>query len=370
MSLFKRGAVWWAYFHVDGVRHQRSTGTGNRRHAERILQQMKDDAALARHGLPRADPDLTFGGLAARFIANASPRPHHLDRLKHLLPFFADRRVASITKPLVREYREHRHAQKRMADATINRDVSVLRHLLYWAVDEGLIAANPLARVKLAPERRSPKPVLTVEEERKLLAAAPPHLRELAVLALETGMRRGELFAQRWEHVDLARNVLQVSRSKTAGGDGREIPLSGRALAVLQPRTRGSGLVFEYRKRGLGTVKTAWKSTIRRAAVRHVRFHDLRHTFNTRLLEAGVLPDVRKALMGHSSGGGVHALYTHTELPLKRKAIAALERWWQEQSSALEQNERPEQTKEEANERAGEDEHVKRPEAVEETDAS
>lgn len=369
MSLFKRGAVWWAYYYVDGVRHQRSTGTGNRRHAERILQHLKEDAALARHGLPRADPDLRFGALAARFIANAGPRPHHLDRLKHLLPYFADTRLAAITKPLVREYRQHRHAQKRMADATINRDVSVLRHLLYWAVDEGLLAANPLARIKLAAERRSPKPVLTVAEERKLLAAAPAHLQELAVVALETGMRRGELFAQRWEHVDLARGVLAVTRSKTVEGEGREIPLGGRALGVLTPRSQARGLVFQYRDHGLGTVKTAWKSALRRAELRHVRFHDLRHTFNTRLLEAGVLPDVRKALMGHSSGGGVHALYTHIELPLKRKAIAALERWWQEQSSALNPNEQP---KEDTHERAGQavGEPVPRPETLEETDAS
>jgi integrase len=58
-----------------------------------------------------------------------------------------------------------------------------------------------------------------------------------------------------------------------------------------------------------------------------VRFHDLRHTFNTRLLEAGVLQEVRKALMGHTSGQGVHGVYTHIELPLKRQAIAQLEAW-------------------------------------------
>jgi hypothetical protein len=180
MSLYRRGQVWWAYFYVDGVRHQHSTGTSNRRLAVRIEQKLQEEAALTRHNLPLADPDMTFGALAARFIANAGPRPHHLDRLKHLLPFFADIAVARIGKPMVREYREARHARKQMTDATINRDVSVLRHLLYWAVDEGLVATNPLARLKLPAERRSPKPVLTIAEELALLRAAPAHLADLS----------------------------------------------------------------------------------------------------------------------------------------------------------------------------------------------
>ena len=372
MSLLKRGTIWWAYFYVDGVRHQQSTGTSNRRVAERILQKLKDDAALATHQIPHADPDMTFGALAARFIANANPRPHHLDRLKHLLPYFADMRLAHISKPAVREYRQHRHAQKPMTDATINRDVSVLRHLLYWAVDERLIVANPLTRLRLVAERRSPKPVLTVHEERQLLAVAPLHLQELVVLALDTGMRRGELFHQQWQHVDLTRAVLHVSRSKTVEGEGREIPLTTRVREILEPRHQADGDVFQYRAHRLGTVKTAWKTALTRAGLRHVRFHDLRHTFNTRLLEAGVLQEVRKALMGHTSGAGVHGQYTHVELPLKRNAIAALEQWWTAQCRLVDQKQ-PHQPKEDPHEPATQDarpeDRVVRPEAVEETDA-
>jgi integrase len=367
MSLLKRGTIWWAYFYVDGVRHQHSTGTSNRRVAERILQKLKEDAALARHQIPQADPDMTFGALAARFIANANPRPHHLDRLKHLLPYFADMRLTHISKPVVREYRQHRHAQKRMMDATINRDVSVLRHLLYWAVEEGHMLANPLTRIKLIAERRSPKPVLTVQEERQLLTVAPTHLRELVVMALDTGMRRGELFHQQWQHVDFARGVLLVSRSKTLEGEGREIPLSTRVLAILEARRQAHGDVFRYREHRLGTVKTAWKGGLTRAKLRHVRFHDLRHTFNTRLLEAGVLQEVRKALMGHTSGAGVHGQYTHIELPLKRKAIAALEQWWTEQSRLVDQQPSKEDRHEPATP-AAEPPNTIRTEAMEETD--
>ena len=331
MSLYKRGNVWWAYFFIDGVRHQASTGTSNRRHAERIAQQLKDDAVLRHHGVPTADPNMTFAALAARFIATAVPRPHHIDRLKHLLPFFAEYTLRGITRATVREYRAARHAAKSMSDATINRDVAVLRHLLYWAVDEALLVSNPLARLRLAPERRTPRPVLTIQEEALLLAVAPPHLQHLIVLALDTGMRRRELLLQRWEHVDLARRVLHVTRSKTVQGEGREIPLTSRVVDLLDAQVERTGLVFQWRGHAIGTVKTAWLSTVRRAKVRHVRFHDLRHSFNTRLLEAGVLQEVRKSIMGHVSGGGIHSVYTHIELPLKRQAIARLEHWLGEQ---------------------------------------
>src|SRR5205085_12656324 len=80
-----------------------------------------------------------------------------------------------------------------------------------------------------------------------------------------------------------------------------------------------------------GSLNGRAKSALRRAGARHVRFHDLRHTFNTRLMEAGVMQEVRMALMGHSSGQKVHSSYTHVELPVKREAIDRLEQWVNQQ---------------------------------------
>ena len=85
--------------------------------------------------------------------------------------------------------------------------------------------------------------------------------------------------------------------------------------------------MFLFKGRPLHRIKTAWAAAIRRAGIRYYRFHDLRHTFNTRLMEAGVMQEVRKALMGHSSGEDVHSIYTHVELPAKREAIRKLEAW-------------------------------------------
>ncbi len=145
-------------------------------------------------------------------------------------------------------------------------------------------------------------------------------------------MRRGEILGQRWEHVDFTRRLLYVTKSKTAGGEAREIPLTQRLFDLLQEQRQAEGLVFTFKGRPIHKIKTAWKAAIRRAEIRYFRFHDLRHAFATRLMEAGVAQEVRKALMGHSSGEDVHSTYTHVELPAKREAIRKLEAWVNDQT--------------------------------------
>lgn len=327
MSLFKRGGVWWSYISMDGVRHSQSTGTGNRRKAELIEQRFKEELNLKRHHVAEPAPHMSFGELAARFLAEGDAKPWHTDRLKLLLPYWSEMPIGRIHKGLIADYRKSRHAEKKVTDTTINRDLEALRHILFWAADEGFLLANPLARMRLVPERRKPRAVLALEGEALLLAAAAPHLRSIIIAALDSGMRRGELLQERWEHIDWGRKLLSVTRSKTAGGEGREIPLTDRLTSLLLASRRDEGLVFTFEGNPIHQVKTAWKAAIRRAGIRYCRFHDLRHTFNTRLMEAGVMQEIRKALMGHSSGEDVNSIYTHVELPAKREAIRKLEAW-------------------------------------------
>ena len=332
MSLFKRGTKWWVSLFREGIRYQYSTGTSNRKRAEKIADKFKEELNDERFQIVESDPRMTFRELAARFIASGSVRPHHLYHLNLLLPFFSDFPVLRITKSLADEFRKARHAKNKMIkDATINRDLSVLRHVLYWAVDEQLLAANPLTRMKMARERRIRRQVLAIAEEALLLGVAKGHLRAMILIALDTGMRRGEITGQKWEDVDFSQKVIFVTRSKTPEGESREIPLTERLLTFLLECRKAEGLVIDFRGSPVRIVKRSWKSALTNAGIRHVRFHDLRHTFNTRLMEAGVLQEIRMALMGHSTGSTIHALYTHIELPAKREAIRKLEQWVNDQ---------------------------------------
>jgi len=341
MSLYKRGNKWWAYVWIDGIRHHKSTGTSNRRQAETIERQFHDELNEARHRLPQLKPTMTFGELAALFIGSGMGKPHSLDRLKHLLPFFADTPLLHINTSAIRKYRQERHREKALTAATVNRDLSVLRRVLYWGVEEGYLASNPLGRLRMERERRTKRPVMSLREEQLLLAASPEHLQRIILCALHTGMRRGEILSQRWEDIDFDNRILHVSHSKTPEGEAREIPLTNRFYELLKAHRGNRGPVFTYGGDAIKIIKTTWASSLRRSGIRHFRFHDLRHTANTRMMLAGVLQEVRREIIGHSSqrSRDVNDRYTQIELPEKREAIRKLEVWLEGQTLLLQAGE-------------------------------
>ena len=341
MALFKRGSIWHAYVWIDGVRHHKSTGTSNRRKAETILRQFHDELNDIRHRLPQLNPKMTFGELAARFIADGMAKPHALDRLDHLLPFFSDMPLLDINQSAARKFRQERHREKTLTAATVNRDLSVLRRILYWGVEEGLLSSNPLGRLRMERERRTKRPVMSLREERLLLAASPEHLRRIILCALHTGMRRGEVLSQRWEDIDFDNRILHVSHSKTPEGEAREIPLTCALYEMFKENRKQRGAVFTYEGNPIKIVKTSWASSLRRSGIRHFRFHDLRHTANTRMMLAGVLQEVRREIIGHTSrrSRDVNDRYVQIELPEKREAIRKLEAWLTSQALLLEAGE-------------------------------
>lgn len=329
MTLFKRGNVWWAYVWIAGVRHQKSTSTSNRRQAERIGLAFEEELKMRRYRLPELQPTMTVEELAARFIAEGLAKAYSLDRIQHVLPYFGGMTLTEVDRASIRKYRQARHAASTVKVATVNRDISVLRRLMYFAAEEGYIPANPLTHLRLEREPRTKRPVLSVREEELLLAAASDHLRPIIICALDTGMRRGEILGQVWEDIDVDNQLLYVSHSKTPEGEKREIPLTTRLLKVLLNDQKAEGEVFTFNGDRLRNIKRTWATALRNARIRHIRFHDLRHTANTRLMLAGVMQEVRRELVGHTSqrSRDVNDRYTHVELPVKREAIRKLEAW-------------------------------------------
>ena len=247
MTLFKRDRIWHTYISVGGARHHKSTGTANRRKAEAIEQQFREELNDQRQHLPKAKPDMTFGELSALFLGEGMGRPHSIDRLDCLTPFFADMTLSTLDQSAVRRYRQYRHEEKpTLKVATVNRDLSVLRRVINWGVEEGYLAANPLGRMRMERERRTKRPILSLREERLLLAAAPAHLQRIIICALLTGMRRGEILRQLWEDIDFDNRILHVSHSKTAEGEMREVALAGALYELLLAIRKESGPVFTF----------------------------------------------------------------------------------------------------------------------------
>ena len=345
MSLYKRGNTYWSAIWIQGVRTMRSLGTSNRRRAETLEQQLRDELHTKRYRLPNLNPEMPFGELYARFLADGDVKPYHIERAKQFLPYFAEMPIGQISKNEITRYRkwrqdrylENHQGAKSLSETTLNRDCEAIRHVLFWSVDEGFLPANPIARMRMPRARGRRRPVLPVADEVKLLAACSDHLRPIVTVALDSGLRRGELLNQRWEDLDFERKVISVSHSKTAEGEHRLVPMTQRVTEMLTVERKLSGMVFTFDGEPIGSIKTGWKGALRRSGIQRMRFHDLRHTFNSRLADLGVIADVRKALMGHSSGDDVNSLYTHVEIGSLREAIRRLDAWHAEKLKSLEE---------------------------------
>lgn len=337
MSLYKRGGVYWSYVWKHGIRYAKSTGTDKIRAAQDVDRKHKIELDLKASRPAELNPEMKFGELFARFLADAEVKQFHIERSKAFLPYFASIPIGEITKNEITRYRKERHKQKTLTETTLNRDVEVIRHVLFWAVEERILPTNPLARTRLPRPRRIKRPILSIQEEDLLLKAAAPHLRRIIIAALDTGMRRGELLSQAWEDIDFFRRVLVVTKSKTAEGESRELPLSTRLVELLSAERKATGPLFIFGDQPIKGIKTAWRTAVKKSGIRHFRFKDLRTSFNSRLIEAGVIKDVRMELMGHSRNEDTNDLYSQIELPLLREAIAKLETWADRQRKALTQ---------------------------------
>jgi integrase len=214
-----------------------------------------------------------------------------------------------------------------VSKARVNRNLALLKKMFNLAIDWGYAKENPVRRVKLFSEKDNLKErILTEEEEKSLLEAASAHLKPIVKTALHTGMRRGEILGLEWDQVDLGKRMIRVTRTKS--GKSRFIPINDLLFEELEILKKTNGLsknVFlnPEGKGPLADVKTAFKAASRRAGIKGLRFHDLRHTFASRLVERGVDIITVKDLLGHHSVVTTQR-YTHSNADQKRKAVQNL----------------------------------------------
>jgi integrase len=155
----------------------------------------------------------------------------------------------------------------------------------------------------------------------------PDHLTPLVLLALNSGLRFGELAGLEWPAVDFRSKTLTVTGRTAKGAKSRFVPLNAEALDVLtrwRAQHEGKGLVFANGDGArLGTIKTAWLALLKAAKIEDFRFHDLRHTFASKLVQRGVDLVVVRELLGHGDFG-LTLRYAHLEDKQKTEAVARL----------------------------------------------
>lgn len=353
MGIYKRGKTWWIDYYYQGERVRERVGP-NKQTAEDALDARKGEIAQGRFNLQAARPSPLLEDFAKEYLEWA--RLHHrtadnteASRLRILLAHFPGKRLRDLTPWLIEGYKHERaralrtHPTRRgkvkpqaterprqpIRPATVNRELAVLSSLLTKAVEWGKLAEHPMkgGKVRRLPQHNLKERILTPEEETRLLKASGPELQDLISLALDTGMRLGELVGLTPAGVDLARAEVRLQHTKNR--KERRIPLTARAVGILTDRARGRAPDAPYFPPRPGKrpwrLASAFGRACTKAEITGLRFHDLRHTFATRLVQAGVDLVTVRELLGHGDLR-MTSRYTHASRQSCRQAIAALER--------------------------------------------
>lgn len=333
MSLYQRGKSWYYDFWHRGERYRGCIGQVSKTVAKEILTKKKAEAVEGRYELPTKKLSPRLEDFATEYFAyyQANRRPRsvirHTTSWHAMQPFLGGKRLDEIVPLDLERYRRQRK-QKGRSDVTINRELSFLRHLYTMAITWGKATENPVKKVRFARENNGRIRWLSLDEEACLLAHCGPQLRPLVLTALHTGFRRSELLSLTWHDVDFRRRVVTVQAAYAKNGDARSVPMNDVLTTTLQAikmTATPDGLAFRNRNgRPYKSFRTAFETAVKKAEVVDFTFHDLRHTFASRLVMSGVdLPTV-KELLGHKDIS-MTLRYAHLSTGHKQHAVRLLE---------------------------------------------
>jgi integrase len=299
MGLYRRGKIYWFTLMYEGTRIQESLHVTNKQMAEKLYAKTLTDIIEGRYFEKATAKKVLFEEMVEKYL---SQYEHSRDKtsLKPLSASFNGYTLSDIKTNVIADYRAKRAA--RVKPATIYQELALLRRMFNVALKEwAWVSDNPVTRLSFSVGNKNARDRwLTQEDETRLLEKAtnPDWLRPLLIAALHTGMRRGELLNLTWRDVDFARGLVRIERSKN--GEKRSIPASATLLVTLKAiRVRDiSGHVFA---RSVRSVRVAFEATVKKAGIENFHFHDLRHTFATRLVQNGVDLYKVKELLGHKS---------------------------------------------------------------------
>lgn len=299
MGLYRRGKFFWFTITYQGTRIQESLKTDNKRLAEKLYAKVLTDIVEGRYFDSVKAKNTPFAEMTDKYMKRYE-KSRDKTSLNRLLPVFGNLTVADITTEKVSDYMDER--LDIVKPATVYQELALMRRMYNVAIKEwGWLRDNPVSRLSFSVGNSNARDRwLRTEEEKMLLSSAtnPKWLKNLVVVALHTGMRRGEILRLKWQNADFKRRAVRVVKSKN--GEKRAIPMSQTLFNVLKSITVKdvSGRVFPI---SASSVRHAFDKVMERACIEDFHFHDLRHTFATRLVQNGVDIYKVKELLGHKT---------------------------------------------------------------------
>jgi integrase len=283
-----------------GKQIRKSTETSNKKLAKRIYDKILGEIAEGKWFEKLPGEEKTFKEMIAKYLkehsaVNKTPKSHDRDieLANHLINSFGDSMLTEITPKNISGYKVNRRDEG-ASPRTINYELALMSHAFNLAIKEWeWLKDNPVRKVSREKVNNMRERWLTFEEEERLLDASPKWLQELIIFSLETGLRQGETLNLQWPQVDLFRKTITILEQKNNAKD--VLPLNKRALEVLKAKAKIRHLKSNYvfcNKNGnsirVSNLHRAFYSAAKRSGLSDFRWHDLRHTFATRLVQAGV----------------------------------------------------------------------------------
>jgi len=249
---------------------------------------------------------LTVGDLLERYESEVIPthkgNRREIYKSRTLRKNFSKIRLCDLSPSDVRQYRDLR--LKTISPTTLKRELAVLSSAINHASKEWgiFVSTNPVTAISVPRTANARSRRLEADEQNRLLSASNGELRRIIIIALETGMRRGEILQIRRSHIDFTLQTLLIPLTKT--DTPRTIPLSSRAVVSLREQISISGNIAPIRETPLfsllpDSLSQAFRRLCRRLYIQNLHFHDLRHEATSRLFEKGLNPVEVATITGH-----------------------------------------------------------------------
>lgn len=317
----KSGTRYYVVAEVGGQRFSHG-GFSSKRDATRRQRQIQVELADGRYG--KTVEAITFKAFAERWLEDYRPSikastfiAYSYDNQKHLIPYFGRKHLTSITVKDVQGYVTLK-LQQGLSPRTVNKNLTVLRLMFKHAIIQGYLDKDPAQFVQRPRVPQNEMDYLRPSEVEKLIEYSPPDYKALFAAGALTGARQGELLALRWGDLDLEGGVMYIRRTyaartgftepKSKAGN-RAVSLSPRLVNILfeyqlQTGDDPDALVFSKDGQplaGQNMVRDVFHPTLKRAGLRRVRFHDLRHTYAALMIAQNANMKWLQGQMGHSS---------------------------------------------------------------------
>lgn len=313
MAIYKNGTNYYYTFNHRKTRYCGSTGTNN--HDKAFTFYLDRKAAVTGNKLRYIDK--TWGDLVEHYIDSYHRNDQRV--LKWTLRFWKKTRLEDLTGPEIKKVQWYRAI--RVKGSTANRQFAIVRSLLKKAeTDLGWLTKAPNWRKE--PEIEAEVHILSADEEIRLLRELPPHLKRIVQFALATGLRKGTIVKLTMDMYDRDKHQLSIPASIMKAGKALVISVTKEAHQLIideeHPTSRGLGLwkydderpIFTYQyNKILEPASSAWRKALKRARIT-MKFHDLRHTWATRMLEGGMSP-AHVQFLGSWSSSKMLQRYTH-----------------------------------------------------------